>query len=82
MQNRTEIPTSEAIATRADAIGVPLSKLAEEAGFAASTLYRWSTSGANERSLRKVQKVLETRERTLLLSLLQLHPDLAERRAA
>lgn len=82
MDNRTDIPTSEAIAARADAIGVPLSKLAAEAELAPSTPYRWKTGGSNSRTLRAVQKVLEARERALLLSLMQLHPDLAERKAA
>ncbi|TPM06787.1 MULTISPECIES: hypothetical protein [unclassified Mesorhizobium] len=82
MDNRTEIPSSEAIAARADAIGVPLSRLATEAGLAASTPSRWKTGGATDRKLRAVQRVLEARERALLLSLMQLHPDLAERNAA
>lgn len=82
MDNRTEIPSSEAIAARADAIGVPLSRLATEAGLAASTPSRWKTGGATDRKLRAVQRVLEARERALLVSLLDLHPDLAERNAA
>lgn len=82
MDNRTEILSSEAIAARADALGVPLSKLATEAGLAASTPSRWKTGGASERNLRAVQKVLEARERALLVNLARLHPDLVDRRAA
>lgn len=82
MENRMEVLTSEAIADRANAIGVPLAKLATEAGLAASTPYRWKTSGSTTRKLRAVQKVLEARERALLLNLAELHPDLVERKAA
>ncbi|MBZ9856732.1 hypothetical protein LB566_23350 [Mesorhizobium sp. CA13] len=79
MDNRTDILSSEAITARADAIGVPLSKLATEAGLAASTVSRWKTGGSNSGSLRKVQKVLVARERALLLSLVRLHPDIADK---
>lgn len=83
MQNRMEILTSEAIAERAAAIGVPISKLAVEAGLAASTSSRWRTGGGSTlRTLRAVQRVLEARERALLQQLMQLHPDLVEREAA
>lgn len=82
MDIRTEILTSEAIAERASAIGVSLSQLADEAGVAASTPYRWNSGGATVRTLRAVQRVLEARERTLLLSLLRLHPDLASQHGA
>lgn len=77
-----EILSSEAIAARADAIGVPVSKLAIEAGLAASTPSRWKTGGSTSRTLRAVQKVLEARERALLRSLIELHPDVLERAAA
>lgn len=82
MDNRMEILTSEAIAARAEAIGVPLSRLAAEAELAPSTPYRWKTGGSNSRTLRAVQKALEARERALLLNLVELHPDLVERKAA
>lgn len=75
MDNRTAILTSEEIAERASAIGVPLSRLAQEAGLAASTPYRWGSKGANARTLRAVQRVLEARERALLASLIRLHPE-------
>jgi transcriptional regulator with XRE-family HTH domain len=78
MDNRTEILSSEALAARAEALGVPLSKLATEAGLAASTASRWKTGGATDRNLRAVQRVLEARERALLRSLMRLHPDLVE----
>lgn len=82
MDNRTPILTSEEIAAHANAIGVPLSRLAAEAGLAPSTPYRWNTGGSNIRTLRAIQKVLEARERALLTSLLRLYPDAGGKDAA
>lgn len=82
MDIRNPLLTSEAIAARAKAIGVPLSHLAGEAGLAPSTPYRWGSTGATDRKLRAMQRVLEVRERALLVSLIELHPDVAERNAA
>ncbi len=82
MENRAQILTCEEITARADAIGVPLGRLATEAGLAPSTLYRWPTASPNLRTLRAVQKVLEARERVLLRSLIKLHPEMAEGDAA
>lgn len=82
MDNRPSILTSEEITARANAIGVPLGRLAAEAGLAPSTPYRWNTGGSNIRTLRAIQKVLEARERALLLSLIKLHPEIAGREAA
>lgn len=79
MENRTTILTSEEIAARANAIGVPLSRLAAEAGLAPSTPYRWNTGGSNTRTLRAIQKVLEARERALLASLLKLYPNVDDK---
>lgn len=79
MDIRNPLLTGDAIAERAKAIGVPLSRLAGEAGLAASTPYRWGTKGSNARTLRAMQKVLEARERALLASLLELHPDIIAR---
>ena len=82
MENRTAILTSEEIAARARAIGVPLSHLATDAGLAPSTPYRWAAGGSNSRTLRAMQKVLEARERALLVSLIRLHPETIEEHAA
>lgn len=82
MDIRNPLLTSDAIAERAKAIGVPLSRLAHDAGLAASTPYRWGSTGATDRKLRAMQRVLEARERALLASLIELHPDVAGRAAA
>lgn len=82
MDIRDPLLTSDTIAERAKAIGVPLSRLAGEAGLAASTPYRWGTKGSNARNLRAMQRVLEARERALLAALIELHPDVVERHAA
>lgn len=82
MENRNSILTSEAITERAEIIGVPLARLAGEAGVAASTPYRWSKGASSTRTLRKVQAALEARERRLLTHLIELHPDIVATRAA
>lgn len=79
MDNRNALLTSDAIAVRAKAIGVPLGRLANEAGLSASTPYRWSAGGGTARKLRAMQRVLEARERSLLASLMELHPDAVEK---
>lgn len=82
MENRAQILTCEEITARADAIGVPLGRLATEAGLSPSTLYWWPEASPTLRTLRAVQKVLEARERALLRSLMRLHADEIEGHAA
>lgn len=83
MDNRAPILTGETIIARAEAIGVKLPDLATDAGYAPSTLYRWKSGGEpNSRTLRAVQTVLIAKERALLSRLIDLHPDMAERKAA
>lgn len=82
MQNRAQILTCEEITTRAEAIGVPLGRLATEAGLSPSTLYRWPEASPTLRTLRAVQQVLEARERVLLRSLMRLHAGEVEEPAA
>jgi transposase-like protein len=81
MDNRNSVPTGTAISERAAKIGVPLSRLAAEAGIAPSTPYRWA-NGAQTRTLIAMQRALETRERDLLIDLMELHPDLVADRSA
>ena len=82
MDIRDNLLTSDAIAARAKAIGIPLNRLASEAGLSGSTPYRWSKGNPTSRKLRAMQRVLEARERALLVSLIELHPDIVERHAA
>lgn len=77
MQTQAHIPTAEAIVTRCQRIGLPVSRLALAAGLQPSTVSRWKSNGysANTSTLRKMAGELERRERDLLAYLMELHPD-------
>lgn len=77
MQTAAHIPTTDAIFARAARIGLPISRLAIDAGLNASTVSRWksATNGSNAGSLRKMAERLEAREREMLAYLLEMYPD-------
>jgi hypothetical protein len=81
MQTAAHIPTTDAIIARAARIGLPISRLAIDAGLNASTVSRWksATNGSNAGSLRKMADKLEEREREMLDYLLQMYPEAAIR---
>jgi len=79
MQAANHIPTHAAIISRAARIGLPISRLADEAGLNKSTVSRWKreANGSNAASLSKMAQQLERRERQMLAYLLELYPDMA-----
>lgn len=79
MHAANHIPTPEAIIARATKIGLPISRLADEAGLNKSTVARWKIEGkgSNLASLQKMAMQLERRERQLLAYLIELYPDAA-----
>ena len=84
MQTATHIPTTETIIARAARIGLPISRLAIEAGLNKSTAIRWKSEarGSTAASLRKMAEQLERREREMLAYLLDMYPEaVADRRA-
>ena len=82
MQTAAHIPTPETIIARAARIGLPISRLAIDAGLNASTVSRWKdpTKGSNAASLRKMAERLEVREREMLAYLLGMYPEAASGR--
>ena len=81
MQTATHIPTTDAIMARAQKIGLPVSRLAVQAGLNASTVSRWrhDVNGSNASSLAKMAEQLEKREREMLDYLLGIYPDAVTR---
>jgi transcriptional regulator with XRE-family HTH domain len=77
MQSVTHIPTPEAILARAARIGLPVSRLAAQAGLKPSTASRWKSkaNGSTAGSLKKMADQLELREREMLAYLLAMYPD-------
>lgn len=77
MQTDKHIPTAEAIIHRADRIGLPITRLASEAGLNKSTASRWRSAPTSQKtdSLIKMARRLEFHERELLTYLKGMYPE-------
>ncbi|MGN8170467.1 hypothetical protein [Agrobacterium sp. 22117] len=77
--------TINEIVRRAEAIGFPVRDLCGEAEVSLSTFWRWQQPEANPRmrdmraALDRIERVLTERERKVLASLVQRHPEAALR---
>ena len=75
MDVQKKLLSAEEIIDRASGIGLPLTKLAADAGLSPSTPYRWKSKGgsATQRQLRRMQQALLIREQHLLAHLRQIY---------
>lgn len=75
-------PSGRELIQRAEALRLPLARLAAEAGLNKHTLYQLARRSNNERveqrTLRRTRQVIESYERALLVKLLGLHREWLE----